>query len=201
LTKGPKPFILLGKGEIMGNVHELHKYIGDELEKNFQIGKCNVHRDPACDGNELITLFITEKKSRKNGLCKVDALITKDDKVKVIIEIEESGFSPTKICGKYLTSALAKSYIDAKGSEKVLNSKSVLFIEVIDISKLLKDIMKKENSLKKEQLDLLKEEITEMNKRIGYGCIKEYKLVYFDDDKEKCMNDLIAIIKTFIKDN
>ncbi|MDR2860935.1 MAG: hypothetical protein LBV07_00045 [Syntrophobacterales bacterium] len=77
--------------------HPFHKKIGSELQKIKEL-KSNycVILDEACDDNrkekrKQISLFV-DKKNRKNNLCKVDAIIIKqnDNAVKIIIEIDES---------------------------------------------------------------------------------------------------------------
>jgi len=68
-------------------------------------------RDKACGGNQHIPLFCTSEKSRETEYCNVDMMILKNDKIKVIVEIEESNVKPTQICGKLLTSALSRFFI------------------------------------------------------------------------------------------
>ncbi len=64
-------------------------------------------------------------------------LILRNDKVKGIIEIEESNVKPTQICGKFLTSTLSKYYIhESDGNRVVEMVDSVNFIQVVDTSKL-----------------------------------------------------------------
>jgi hypothetical protein len=84
-------------------------------------------------------------------------LIIKADKIKVIFEIEESDVKPTQICGKFLTSALSCCYIGGyKDFKRIRMDDDVLFIQILDTSKLKVDGAKKieqwkniENSIKK----------------------------------------------------
>ncbi len=67
--------------------------------------------------------------SRATEYCNVDLLLFKDDKIKAIVEIEESNVKPTQISGKLLTSALSKFYIhESNGDKPVGMAENVLFI-------------------------------------------------------------------------
>lgn len=115
--------------------HPLHLTVANEIVKHTS-GRGDVIRDEACGGNQHIPLFCGAERSRRTQLCKVDLLVIKSGQVHVILEIEESGFNPTKICGKFLTSALASFYIhNFEGSEAIPYSEKVLFIQVLDGSK------------------------------------------------------------------
>jgi hypothetical protein len=182
-------------------MHDLHKKVGEKLRTLSSIVNGKICCDPACGGDEFISLFNSKEKGRANALCKVDAIIITENIVKVIIEIEESGFDPTKICGKYLTSALAKSYINANDEEIYIENNSVLFIEIIDFDKMVKDLKKKENTSKEEQFDFIEEKINEMIAVTKFGCIKSYKkFIVKKENKEECLNNIINVIKDFIKE-
>jgi len=111
--------------------HPLHKEVGKRISRSFG---SNVLRDPACSGSHRLPLFCNETKSRETEFCNVDILILKDDKVKVIVEIEESDIKPTQVCGKFLTSALSQYYI--YDSIRYSFDDSVKFIHILDKSKL-----------------------------------------------------------------
>lgn len=178
------------------NNHPLHKMIGRELQ-NFKSEYCII-LDEACDNNmeykQQISLFINEKK-RKNLLCKVDAMIIQkennDYKVKVIIEIEESDFKPTTICGKYLTSALANNYSNKDGKSIHIPKNSLLFIQIVDSHKLLAKVEEKDNSKKHKQLNIIKDEI----KKNQIGSIEKYELIFIDSS-----NPNFTKFKEVIKD-
>lgn len=119
--------------------HSMHETIGDILERSLP-GDCTLVEDIACGGTQRIPLFCTAKKSRETEYCNVDLLVLKDNRIKAIVEIEESNVKPTQICGKFLTSALAKYYIhDSKGNRPVEMSNAVIFIQIVDTSNLVKD--------------------------------------------------------------
>lgn len=119
-------------------IHPLHKIIADKIER--ALPPHSLIRDEACRGYQRIPLFCEGKKSRETEYCNVDLLVLKKNKIKAIIEIEESNVKPTQICGKFLTSALARYYIhDNKRNEPVEMSDSVAFIQIVDTSKLVKE--------------------------------------------------------------
>ena len=96
-------------------------------------------RDKACGGNQHIPMFCSSTKSKKSEYCNVDLMVLKNNKVKIIIEIEESNVKPTQICGKFLTSALARYFIhESKSNELIEMDDSVTFIQILDTSKLVK---------------------------------------------------------------
>ncbi len=72
-------------------------------------------------------------------MCCVDLLILNSGKIRGIVEIEESGFIPTKLCGKLLQAALASHFIhDSHPEGPIPYAEQVSFIQVIDSSKFLK---------------------------------------------------------------
>ena len=112
-------------------VHPLHKEIADKLESIFPPN--SLVKDEACGGNQRIPLFYDKEKSRETEYCNVDLLVLKENKIKAIIEIEESNVKPTQICGKFLTSALARYYIhENKENEPVEMYNCVAFIQIVD---------------------------------------------------------------------
>ena len=116
--------------------HTLHKEIGSLLQSKIS-ENCELILDQACGGNQQIPLFSSSEKSSSTELCKVDILILKQEQISVIIEIEESGINPTKVCGKFLTSALASYYIHAtKPNRSISMANSVLFVQIVDLGSL-----------------------------------------------------------------
>jgi hypothetical protein len=98
-------------------LHPVHIAIGnlitlivDQLEKDYTVIK-----DPACyekdNSNQHIPLFCSNERSNSTKFCNVDILILRKQKIRVIVEIEESHVGPTQIAGKFLTSALATHLI------------------------------------------------------------------------------------------
>ena len=86
--------------------HPLHIAIAASIKQHLgELGELLC--DPACGGKQHLPLFVGTRKGRDTRMCCVDLLVILSGKIRVIVEIEESGFHPTKICGKFLQSVLA----------------------------------------------------------------------------------------------
>jgi len=93
--------------------------------------------------------------------------------IRFILEIEESGFSPTKVCGKFLTSALSTHFIhDILGGTATAMHAEVTFVQVMDASKLPL------RTKKVEQGAALEHSIQRILPLLGTG-IKQYRLFFF----------------------
>lgn len=170
--------------------HPLHYTIGNEVNKRIK-PPASVIRDKACGGKQHIPLFHGKDRSRKTQLCKVDLLVSKLNKVKVIIEIEESGFNPTKICGKYLTSALSTHYIH--GEDTMGLSKEVLFVQVLDGSKVAKKY-----SSKPAQCELIEKQINTLAKNVG-SSISKYQLLIVNGDSDLTgIKKVVDLVDNFV---
>lgn len=153
--------------------HPLHRDVADKvrsrLDENFEL-----LRDPACGGSHQLPLFIVAPKARETRVCCVDMLVIQDRKIRAIIEIEESGFHPTKICGKFFQAVLTNYYIHASHSnEEIPYSKEVTFIQVLDSTKF-----QKQGSKKGLQAEIIEKEI---NRMLPLGNINEYRLFLIGD--------------------
>ncbi len=147
--------------------HPLHEAIGKTL-KTIELSKTTqIYCDPACTGEQNIPLFINNTKDNAAECCNVDILFVKDGKGKVIIEIEEANIKPTKICGKLLTSAIAKYHIH-KNSGSVSFSDATVFIQVVDTSRLQLD------TNKDKQLNLIENALKAL---LPFCHITEYYLI------------------------
>lgn len=121
------------------NKHPLHKIIGDIIQES-ELPNCAIIKDPACGGEQNIPLFCVDKKSNKTEYCNVDLLILKDNRIRVIIEIEETNITPTQTFGKFLTSALSSHFIHrTQNNVPIGMGNSVSFIQILDTSKLKED--------------------------------------------------------------
>lgn len=137
--------------------HPLHQAVADaiaaRLEPQFEL-----IRYPACGGSQHLPLFIGKRKANDTRMCCVDLLVVSDCRLLAIVEIEESGFHPTKICGKFLQSALANHFIhDTRQEGPVPYSDRVLFVQVLDGAACLK-----EGGRKKAQGRLIQDQIREL---------------------------------------
>jgi hypothetical protein len=128
--------------------------------------------DPACGGTQNIPLFLTEDKSNETEICNVDIMFVKNNRIKVIIEIEETNIKPTQILGKFMASALAKYYIhNLSNNEKILMSENVCFIQILDTKAL------KKTSRKIKQWKNIELAINEVLPTLQTN-LKTYKLFY-----------------------
>lgn len=94
-------------------------------------------RDPACGGDQHLPLFVGNERNSQSRLCCVDMLLIRDGKVRVIIEIEESGFLPTKVCGKYLQAALCRTLLHRNlPGHRAPFANQVAFLHILDGSSL-----------------------------------------------------------------
>ena len=121
------------------NRHPLHRVIGDMIQDS-DFPNCTVIKDPACGGSQNIPLFCSPVKSNQTEYCNIDLLILKDNKIRVIVEIEEADITPTKIFGKFLTSALSSYFIHRTQNDVPIGmGDSVSFIQILDASELKED--------------------------------------------------------------
>jgi hypothetical protein len=166
--------------------------------KELKFPDCKIIKDPACGGRQNVPLFCSEKKSNATEYCNVDLLILKDNKTRVIIEIEEANIKPTQICGKFLTSALSSHFIHKTGKSKPIGmDDSVLFIQILDTSKL-----KKDKTSKIGQWKNIEESIQNIIPVKG-SRITDYKLLFGDSaefgTKGKERKKLIGCIRKTLK--
>ena len=137
--------------------HPLHVAVADNIQQHLD-GRAELVRDQACGGSQQLPLFIGRRKARDTRMCCVDLLIVSSGLVRAIVEIEESGFLPTKICGKFLQAALADCFIHDTRQERTLPyAPQVLFVQVLDGSKCLKPGTRKD-----AQAELIENHIREI---------------------------------------
>jgi len=163
---------------VSDSLHSVHEEIAEIFDAALP-SNCSLIRDEACGGKQHIPLFCTIKKSRATEYCNVDLLVLKENKIKIIVEIEESNVKPTQICGKFLTSALASYYIhDSTKNEPVGMDDYVTFVQIVDTSGLVK-----EKTSKYKQWKALEGSIRKIiplkNSRIA-----EYRLFSTDEKSE-----------------
>lgn len=172
--------------------HILHKEIGEIINRNknkFQ--DYEIIYDTAClisssNTKQNIPLFCSRFKSNMTEYCNVDILFIKNNKVKIIIEIDESNLKPTQICGKFLTSALSSYYIHPTNNNEVINMYDfVSFIQIVDISNLKKDL-----SSKTIQWENIEQSIQQIIPIKG-SKIGSYKLIYGKTSKSKILEKKI----------
>jgi hypothetical protein len=163
-------------------VHPLHKKIADRLRS--MLPPNSLVRDEACGGKQRVPLFNDREKSRATWYCDVDMLVLDKNRVRAIIEIEESNKKPTQICGKFLTSALAKYYIHENEKDAPVEMcENVAFIQIVDASKL------KKNSAKSKQWKALEKSIRDILP-LRSSRITSYRLLTADN-----LDELTSLLK------
>ena len=109
--------------------HPLHQAVANRIAKAVSHA-CKLVRDPACGGVQQLPLFVGTRKAMDTRMCCVDLLLLMGGRVRCIVEIEESGFLPTKICGKFLQAGLADHFIhDTRNEGPVPYAERVLFVQ------------------------------------------------------------------------
>lgn len=177
----------------MTGFHQFHKAIGDCLGSKLLPGYSLI-KDQACGGEQYIPLFRSPKKSWPDEFCKVDMLVLQNQKVRAIIEIEESDIKPHQICGKFLTSALSSYFIHAGWADKQIGmGERVVFIEILEISKL------KSQTHKLKQFENLEQSINEVLP-LKNSAITEYHLIFGKlDDMAQIQAQLASRLLTFFQ--
>ncbi|MBO8181462.1 MAG: hypothetical protein H0Z28_01560 [Archaeoglobus sp.] len=168
--------------------HDFHGIIGDIITAAFP--EFEVVRDPACGGDTLVSLFCSREKSRITKYADVDIAILKDGKLRVIVEIEESGKNPAHIFGKFFVSALSAYFI----KDYVVELDSVLFVQIIDTSKL------KAKSLKLKRFESIERSIQAVIP-LKNSKITRYKLLcgnIEDFESGDMREELIALIENHL---
>lgn len=117
--------------------HPLHFEIGRFLSQLTVPSDCRLLLAPECGGVQNLPLFCSQQKSNDAEYCNVDMMVVKSGKIRFLLEIEESGLLPTKVCGKFLTSALSTHFIhDVLHNAATPMENDVTFVQVLDAEKL-----------------------------------------------------------------
>lgn len=153
--------------------HPLHEAVAKRIQAHLPAG-AKLLCDPACGGKQQLPLFIGPQPTRDARMCCVDLLVVSPrGEVQVIVEIEESGFLPTKICGKFFQAVLADHFIhDGQDDPAVPYANKVAFVQVLDNSKY-----PRAGSSKKEQGRQIAARIDAM---LPLGRIAQYRLAFAD---------------------
>lgn len=114
-------------------MHPLHITIAKIILETKMSG-CHVILGKDCGGDQNIQLFCKCEAEMATRFCSVDAIVLKDGKVVIVIEIEESDIRPAALCGKVLVSALAQHFIHRGKAYPIAPHAN--FIQVIDTKDL-----------------------------------------------------------------
>jgi len=158
--------------------HRLHKRIYTIIKAALPVAKgYSLHADYSCSGSRRsgitrIPLFLGPGKSRISQLCYVDLIILQHRAIKVLVEIEESGRQPTKILGKFLTSAIATHFAHPSLSPAPIpKDKKVLFVQIISSDDL------RPNTSRRRQWQSIGEFIRAMVRKGNVKGIFDYRLL------------------------
>lgn len=171
--------------------HTLHKTIGDLIKKHFET---KLILSPECGGKQNIPLFINNRKSNATEIANADMILFSNGNVTVIIEIEETNVTPNQISGKLLTSSLSKWHLHDNKNISLLNSPSILFIQIVNSSLI------KNNSSKIKQWDNLKRELNNILP-IGQSKINKYRLFYMNLEDFKHQNKIVGELINCIRNH
>ncbi len=168
---------------------ELHKDIGKLIKNHFP----NYEMSPECSNEQKkhkIPLYCSDENRKDTHYSDVDILIPKGDKIKVIIEIEESDITPIRIFGKFLAAESSSCYIYNSEKYKVEDN-SVKFIQILYTPKL------NGNSSKHEQTKNIETSIQNLMLKCNKtGKIKNYEIICVknkesdSDTKNKIINSI-----------
>lgn len=155
-------------------MHPLHITIG-RIILGGDLPGCQVILGKDCGGDQYVQLFCDGRAEFATRLCSVDAIIIRDGKVVVIIEVEESDMRPVVLCGKVLVSALAVNFNHQGTCYPIAADAS--FVQVIDTRKL------KPNSSKLAQCwhlaELIRSNLQNHDRKMAYdifhGDIAEFE--------------------------
>jgi hypothetical protein len=124
----------------MAKGHPFHRYVGMKLMKLRTPPGSAPILDSACAGPEQhnnthnLPLFATIRDDgtgyyKAVEFTDVDAFFPMNNKVRVIVEIEESGIRANKLCSKFMSAALSDYY--RRGEETIHLDDVVLFVQVL----------------------------------------------------------------------
>ena len=164
--------------------HPFHQLIGDIISENISGEGLRILKDPACDPDgHVLPLYyskvedegerVTINNSRSRIFTNVDLLILKKNKIKVIIEIEESNVKPIHIFGKFFAAAFSSFYSHHTEDQNFIEmADSVLFVQILDTENI-----KIDKTQKIKQWENIKKSIKEIIP-IADSKTKKYRLLY-----------------------
>lgn len=167
----------------------LHKLIGGIIQ-DVEAPNSQLILDPLCGGTHMIQLFFTDEASFATRACCVDAAIIVDGRVKVIVEVEETGLRPVQLCGKVFVCLLASHFIH-RGTRYPL-AESVGFIQVIRLHNEIHKL---------SQCRQLRQSIRDILARVN-GRVTTYEIFHWHEsefESEKDRQELVTEIAGLLK--
>ncbi len=142
------------------------------------------------NSNVKIPLYFVDEAGRSASYCNVDALILKDDRIRIIFEVEEGEIDAVRVCGNYLASAFSQFHIhkEKNGGRRIMMGSNVTFLQIISAP-----ITKNGKTSKADQLENIETSIR--SKPIKDSYIKDYYLlVGTPDDFRNNSSEFTSIV-------
>ncbi len=160
-------------------IHPLHKQVAETIFNIAKTHSLKVIVDKDCKFRaysgieQQLPFYLSFRPATESTVSMVDVILIKDNKVKLVCEVEESGFNPTKIFGKLFSTASAKiCRLKDKTKYSIYElDKNSVFIQVI----LSENFSK--SSKKEKQGQLIENEINH-KLNLYNSWIKQYRLIY-----------------------
>jgi hypothetical protein len=143
------------------------------------------------DRNVRIPLYFVDESGRSASYCNVDLLIIKDDRIKVIFEVEEGGIDPIRICGNYLMSSFSQFHIhnEKEQGRRIPMDSNATYIQIINAPRPIVTRIDRVG-----QLENIKKMIT--SNPIKNSNITNYELLTgTSTDFEKDDKELVSVVK------
>lgn len=158
--------------------HSLHTQVAKAIDSIIKTNALplTLELDQACGGNKHLSFFLSFVPSRESAISKADIVVLKDQKIKFICEIEESGFIPGKFFGKVFTSASAKicRLKMPNGFRYIDLDENAIFVQIVR-----NDSFQKSGSQKEKQGQLIENEI--IHRLVSFNSwIKKYRMLFGD---------------------
>lgn len=138
--------------------HKLHEAVADAIKAIILplSPQLTCEFDQACRGTKHLTFFLSFVPSRESAVSKVDVIVMKDEKIKLVCEIEESGFNPGKFFGKVFSTASAKvcRLVNPSDFRYIDFDENAIFVQIVS-----NDSFNEDDSLKEKQGQLIENEI------------------------------------------
>ena len=122
-------------------------------------------------------------------MCNVDMLITVNDEVRIVIEIDESSIRPTQIFGKFLQAAVSDSFIrGGRNGTRYPIGPRLLFLQVLDGSRL-----HPEKSKKPQQAEVIAARISDF---VSHRPGLDYQVRYWRGTVEcRCLDQVADLVR------
>ena len=165
-------------------IHRLHKIVANRINRYLEengISKYCMELSPECGGEHRLPLCVESKGQNPIKYCYADYIVTHDNKVKFVVEIEESDFKPIYILGKAIVTGYSEIHYAKTLKKNDELSKELILLQII----IDKTSEKGEKGL---QWDSVKSRLKEATRKKQLGNLSRYELIhnkppYFSSDK------------------